>query len=237
MKYKLFFLTLLISIILINACVHDPFALIEPPVVVNSANPGGYKGASCVYQGVCFESTILPIFVSSCAKSGCHDSKTRKADRTLDSYANILRGGISVGNHSRSKLYKVLFATGSDQMPPKPDTQLSQAKKDSIAKWIDQGAKNTVKCNCSCDTTQYKFAAIVQPLMQNYCVGCHNPNSLGGNIDLSAYTGTKAVALNGKLIGSITQAPTFSAMPKGGKLSDCQIKQIDKWVNSGALNN
>lgn len=237
MKLGRLIIIVLISIVIINSCVHEPFLVPDPPVVVNQQNPGGYTGQPCIYQGVCFESTILPIFVSSCAKSGCHDAITRKADRVLDSYANIMRGGISVGNHSRSKLYSVLFATGSDQMPPKPDTQLSQAKKDSIAKWIDQGAKNTIKCNCSCDTTQFKYAAIIQPIMQNYCVGCHNPNSLGGKVDLSAYTGTKTVALNGSLIGSVVHAPAFSPMPKGGKLSDCQIKQIDKWVKSGALNN
>jgi Planctomycete cytochrome C len=236
----IFLITLIVGTITINGCVHEPFApppIPEPPVVVNPGNTGGYVGTPCVYQGVCFESVILPIYVSSCARSKCHDVKTRKADRILDSYANILKGGITPGNHTSSKLYKVLFATESDQMPPLPDTQLSKAQKDSIAKWIDQGAKNTVKCNCSCDTTQFKYATIVQPLIQNYCVGCHNPNSLGGNVDLSTYTLTKSAATSGKLVGSVKQQATFSPMPKNGKLSDCQIIQISKWVQAGSLNN
>jgi hypothetical protein len=59
-----------------------------------------------------------------------------------------------------------------------------------------------------------------------------------GGVDLSNYNGVATVAVSGTLIGTITHAPGFSAMPQGGnKLSDCEITQIQKWINSGALNN
>jgi hypothetical protein len=33
-------------------------------------------------------------------------------------------------------------------------------------------------------------------------------------------------------------AAGYSAMPKGGnKLADCQITQVQKWIQAGALNN
>jgi mono/diheme cytochrome c family protein len=73
--------------------------------------------------------------------------------------------------------------------------------------------------------------------MNTYCKGCHNPASLGGGIDLSTYAGVKTAAL-GRLMGTLNQAAGYSAMPKGGsKLSDCQIRQIEKWIQAGTLNN
>jgi hypothetical protein len=129
----------------------------------------------------------------------------------------------------------VLFATGEDQMPP--DAPLTKAQKDSIALWINQGARNTTNCNCNCDTTQFTYTAVIQPLLSSNCVGCHKPGSLGGNIDLSTYTSAKAQATNGKLLGSVQHSVGYSPMPQGGKLSDCQISQLKNWINAGATNN
>jgi len=216
--------------IVVNSCVHDPF--LDPFAL----NEGEYSTPGCVYSGeVCFESSVLPIFVSSCARSGCHDATSHVEGYTLTSYANIIRKGISPGNASSSKLYKVLFASGEERMPP--DAPLSQAQKDSIKAWIDQGAKNTVNCNCSCDQTKFTYAAIIQPLVSTQCVGCHKPGSLGGNIDLSSYSLIKTQVNNGKFLGTITHAAGYSPMPQGSKLSDCQINQITSWINAGAANN
>jgi cytochrome c5 len=153
----------------------------------------------------------------------------------LDSYTSIIRKGLSPGSANNSKIYEVLFATGEELMPP--DGALTKAQKDSIAAWINQGAKNTVNCNCVCDPTAFTYAAIIQPILLNSCVGCHKASSLGGNIDLSSYANVIAQVANGKLVGSVTHTTGFSAMPKGGKLPDCQILQIKSWIAAGATNN
>jgi len=55
---------------------------------------------------------------------------------------------------------------------------------------------------------------------------------------LGDYTVLKTLALNGRLIGAVTQAPGFSAMPKGGaRLPDCRIAEIRTWIRNGAPNN
>ncbi len=223
-------------LVVLYACVHDPFPAVAPPIEVNPGNDYGGTTPDCKYVGVCFESSVLPIFQSSCAKSGCHDANSGN-DYNLTTYENIVRKGIVPGNASQSKLYQVTGYSGEDLMPPAPNAHLTTAQRDSIAKWINQGAKNTTHCNCSCDTTKFTFAASIKPLMDSYCVGCHNPASAGGNILLTTYAGVQTVALNNKLMGSITHAVGFSPMPKGGKLSQCQITQVKKWVNAGALNN
>jgi cytochrome c5 len=214
------------ALLVFDSCIHDPFVdPVDPPVI-----------SGCVYNGeICFESSVLPIFVSSCARSGCHDALTHEEGYILNSYSNILREGITPGSATSSKLYEVLFESGEDQMPP--DGSLTQAQKDSIKLWINQGAKNTTNCNCSCDDTQFTYAAIIQPLINTFCVGCHKPGSLSGNIDLSTHANVKLQANNGNLLGSITHTLGYTPMPPGGKLEDCQISQIQKWIDAGALNN
>ena len=231
-KNKMTVSTWLIALMLLilDSCIHEPF--INP----NDLNGGEPSTPGCVSDGnVCFESSVLPIFATSCAISGCHDAASSQGDFVLNSYTTIVRRGITPGNATSSKLYKVLFASGEDRMPP--NGSLTQAQKDSIKIWINQGGKNTTNCNCHCDDKQFNYAAIIQPIISTHCVGCHKPGSLGGNIDLSTYVKAKAQADNGKLLGSVTQATGFAAMPKGGKLEDCQISQIQKWIAAGALNN
>lgn len=229
-KYWILNGVVLLFVFSIDSCTHDPF------LDATSLNDGESTTSGCTTGGtVCFETSVLPIFLSSCARSGCHDSKTKKEGYVLNSYSNIVRKGISPGNANGSKLYKVLLASGEDQMPP--NTPLSRAQKDSIALWINQGAKNTVNCNCFCDSTKFSYAAIIQPILSSNCVGCHKPGSLGGNIDLSTYANVKTQVNNGKLLGSIEQRVGYVAMPQGGKLSDCQIAQIRNWIDAGSANN
>jgi hypothetical protein len=114
---------------------------------------------------------------------------------------------------------------------------LTATQKALIEKWINQGAKNN-NCIGSCDTAVFTYSGAVKPLIDAKCRGCHNPANLGGNIDLSTYAEVRIVALNGKFYGSVAQQPGYSPMPKNGiKLSDCEIRQIQKWIQSGSPNN
>jgi hypothetical protein len=215
------------------SCKHEP-----PETPPGGGTTGGPPVVSCDYKEICFESSVLPIFKSSCALSGCHDATTKEGGFVLDSYSNIIKKGVNAGNANNSKIHEVLSKTGSEQMPRLPAAPLSKAQKDSIAKWINEGARNTISCNCSCDTAKFTYAATIQPLIQVNCLGCHNANNLSGGIDLGNYNAIKAVGSNGKLLGSITHASGFSAMPKNSnKLSECQLTQVDKWIKNGTLNN
>lgn len=215
---------------LVSNCIHDS--------LVNPENPGEDPIPGCLTDGqICFESSVLPIFVSSCAKPGCHDAETHEEGYILDSYSNIVRKGIKPGDANDSELYQVLFEDGDDLMPPFPDAPLTQAQKDSIEAWINQGAKNTTDCNCFCDENQFTYAAIIQPMVSGNCVGCHKPGTLNGDVDLSTYEAVKVQVDNGNFLGTISHVSGFLPMPPGGKLSDCEITQITNWINAGALNN
>jgi mono/diheme cytochrome c family protein len=240
----LIFLLTGISFLAIN-CKH------EIPLVVSSGNgtgtgtgtgTGGGTGgggtspqtSTCSPDTVYFSNTILPLINSSCATTGCHDAISRRSGLNLTSYNQVM-GLVSPGNASGSRLYSVITTTsGENKMPPNAPLTATQIA--SIQKWINQGALNN-QCSSGCDSSVYTYSGAVSKIMSTYCVGCHNSASLGGGIDLSAYASVKTAAL-GRMMGSINQLAGYSAMPKGGnKLSDCQIAQIQKWIQAGTLNN
>ncbi len=120
-------LTILTFILFFAACKHTaPEQVVPPP-------PAGGGGGGTGTTLVCFESEVLPIFQSNCAKSGCHDAITHEKGYVLDSYANIIRKGIVVGSATNSEIYEVLFETGNDKMPPAPNPDLHPHKKLSSA--------------------------------------------------------------------------------------------------------
>lgn len=201
----------------------------------NNNPPGGTS--TCSADTVYFSNTILPLISSGCAITGCHDATTHTEGLVLNSYSNIMKI-VAAGNASGSKLYQVISTTNQGSiMPPPPHQAFSATDKAAIQKWINQGAKNN-QCTGGCDTTVFTYSGAVAPIINTYCKGCHNPASLGGGVDLSSYAGVNTVALNGKLLGSINHAAGYVAMPQGGnKLQDCQIKQIQKWIQAGAANN
>ncbi|MFC0774153.1 hypothetical protein [Terrimonas alba] len=222
-------------VITFYACRHQiPFPNTSGTGNDNGGNPPAVS--TCSADTVYFVNEIMPIISSNCTMSGCHDNITHADGVNLTSYANIKRY-VTAGNAGDSKLYKVIIKTDGDRMPPPPMAPLTQDQKDKIAKWINQGALNN-NCTASCDTSVFTYSRAIKPIMDNKCRGCHNPSSLGGNIDVSTYSAVKVIALNGKLFGSVSHQPGYSPMPKNAaKLSDCEISQIQKWINGGSLNN
>jgi hypothetical protein len=177
----------------------------------------------------CFTRDIWPIINSNCAM--CH---TANSDISLQSYSDIMLL-VKSGNPLSSRLYTIL-STGENQMPPYPKQQLSQANRDSIYSWILRGATNET-CVSACDTTNFKFASHVYPIITTNCTGCHNSSLASGGVVLTNYATIQPYAVNGKLVGSITHAAGYKPMPQSGSLSTCDITVIEKWVNAGSSNN
>ena len=97
------------------------------------------------------------------------------------------------------------------------------------------GAKNTTNCPTDCDSSQFKYSTTIKPLIDKYCIGCHAYPNASGSVELSSHAGVVAATAGGKLLNSLKA--TTNWMPKGGnKLSDCQIKQFEKWINAGTPN-
>lgn len=224
-----FLVLLACSIFTLFSCTHEPELVNGAPPYITPPPPGA--------NTICFETDVLPIFKSNCAKSGCHDAVSREEGFQLDNYAGIMRG-IKPNNAADSKHWQLIITTNpGDRMPPPPAAPLTVAQKDSIYKWIMQGAPNTTNCAGTCNTDNFSYAGAVAPILQSACTGCHSGASASAGIDLSSYSGVKTVASNGRLLGSIRHESGYVPMPTGGKLSDCQITQISKWVDAGSPNN
>lgn len=91
----------------------------------------------------------------------------------------------------------------------------------------------------TCDTTgTISYTAKVVPILQQQCYSCHSGGSPSGGIQMGTYASDKAIAMNGKLYGTISHSAGYIAMPQGAaKMSDCQIATIKKWIDAGATAN
>lgn len=238
-------LTILL-LIQISACKHDPFIIEDDDMMVidTTDNPVDtmMTGDPCDPEVVYFELDILPILVSNCAFSGCHNEASAQDGVVLTSYEKVMETAeVSPFDLSEGDLYENITEDDLDKrMPPPPNAPLSAAQVNLIAKWILQGAEN-LSCDPNageCNTVGISYTQDVRPVLQNSCVGCHSGSPPAANIDLSSHAGVAEIALNGRLVGAISHDPAYSAMPQGGsQLPSCVIDQITAWVNDGAPNN
>ena len=229
---------LLTTVLIIGACKHAP---LEPtPGGGNTGGGGGgTSGVPCDPNKVYFQQQVLPILISNCAMSGCHDDASHQNGVVLTSYTSVMAtADVRPGNPGSSDLYEVIIDNDpNDRMPPPPRNALTVTQRELIRKWIADGAQNLV-CASLCDSTVFTFAAAIKPLVESKCQGCHSSTAAMGGIDLSTYNGIKAKVNDGRLWGSVNHQIGFSAMPKNGsKLSDCELTQIRKWIEAGAPNN
>jgi len=107
--------------------------------------------------------------------------------------------------------------------------------------YYDNEEKLYPEVSTTCDLSNVTFAATVTPILQASCYSCHsnsNAAKSGGGIKIQNYADVLILANNGKLMGTVTHASGYQAMPQGGgKLTDCEINQLQKWIDNGKLNN
>ncbi|MEP6749962.1 MAG: hypothetical protein ABJB86_19645 [Bacteroidota bacterium] len=74
----------------------------------------------------------------------------------------------------------------------------------------------------------------IVPILQTNCYQCHSTANDVSGILLDNYGGLKFYAQNGYLYGAISHSSGYRPMPDdGGKLSDCNIAMIKKWIDAG----
>jgi hypothetical protein len=194
---------------------------------------------TCTYDAyapdICFQEDVLPIFISNCAMSGCHSAGEHKAGYDLTNYDGIMEG-VKAKHPLFSEVYKVVKGN-NPSMPAKPYPNLTRTQVNTIRQWIQAGARNTSNCT-SCDSSNYTFSGRIRPLVQNWCVSCHNASVSGGGYDFSSYSGITVAIKVGSFLGSIQHAPGYSPMPQNGSsLSNCDINAIEKWIKVGYPDN
>jgi hypothetical protein len=199
---------------------------------------GGTVAPPDVYNTkACFSRDILPVLLSGCAITGCHDVASHREGYVYTTYDNT-KGSVRAGNPTGSKLYQVITTTsGEGRMPPSPYARLSTAAIDSVFSWIKNGALNET-CGEVCDTLSVvSFNTTLWPVIQNSCRGCHSGTSPSAGIRLESYSNVAVIAANGSLSGSIKGTAPYVKMPPSGSLTACRITQFKKWIANGYPNN
>jgi hypothetical protein len=190
---------------------------------------------------VCFNKNIKPIFISKCTSSGCHSASVgnKKGLDDFTTYEGIMKK-VKPYYPMLSDVYTQCRGN-NPSMPPLGAQKLTVTELEYIKYWIHTGAKNEGDCGAvaSCDTLNFTFSARVLPILNTWCIGCHNAANSGGGYDLSNYAGVvSAITPDNRLIGSMNQLVGFSAMPQGSsKIDNCDISAIQRWINAGNPNN
>lgn len=184
---------------------------------------------------ICFERQILPVLNQGCALDGCHGPQSASQGYDVTKYSIIMRRVTPY-----EPRYSSLYGSVSDPNPgsrmPSPNRfSLTSENIEALKQWILQGAMNT---QCSeepnIDTMLVTYWRTIRPLMNNYCVGCHQPTVKSGGIDLSSYDSVRTHASSAAFMKSIYQTSGTSAMPPTiGKMSPMRIYQIEKWIREG----
>ncbi len=203
-------------------------------------NNGGGTGNPVSDTSLCFERDILPIFISNCAKSGCHDAASHQEGFVFTSWETITGKDFTPGDPEDTELFeKITEDDHDDRMPPPPNAPLTTEQIELIREWINRGAPNTTNCaSTGCDSNNFSFSGKIQPILNTNCKGCHNNTLSSGGYSYETHAGVVASVQSGRFLGAIKHQQGYSAMPQGGnKLSDCQILQIEKWIAAGTPNN
>jgi mono/diheme cytochrome c family protein len=93
----------------------------------------------------------------------------------------------------------------------------------------------------SCDTESVSYENDIAPIIVENCISCHSGDSPSASLDLTNFEALTASALssgNSGLLNRIERLEGQSgAMPTSYRLTQCQIDQINAWIEQGALNN
>lgn len=221
-----------------SACKHNP-ALpdIIDPIDTTGLDTTGQTEVLCDSNVVFFQQQVLPLLISSCAISGCHDAITHEKGIILNSYSNIIKE-IKPFDLNDSEIYEKITEDKDDKvMPPPPKARMTQQQIAIIAKWIQQGAKDLSCIQSSCDTSAVGFTKDIQPLIFNTCKGCHSGAGAFNGIHLDSYDGIRSAAVSGKLYNVVIGNGISMPPSPSPKLNNCQIAKIKIWVADGAQNN
>jgi len=217
---------IIIVTLLIASCHHNADLSVAPP----KPPPPGPE-FKCSHDTIYFRNSVLPVIISGCAKTGCHDEATHKANHILDNYAGII-SLVSPFNPQGSKLYTVLFSNPQERMPP--GTPFTVDQKSIVYWWIAQGAFNNKCDSAGCDSTNVTYTASISPIVSAWCIGCHGGSNPANGLSLETYSDVVASANSNRLMGALRHDTGYYPMPKGGEmLSACEINLFQKWIILG----
>ena len=97
----------------------------------------------------------------------------------------------------------------------------------------------TIETSCNDTIAPVVYNGAIVKILNDNCVTCHNTSHNYGGVILDSYTNIMLVDKN-MLLGSIQQTGAYTgskAMPQGGKLSVCNVRAVEIWLNKNSPQN
>ena len=215
-KRFLLFTGVLIAIVLVNSCKHEPAEMPEP------GNGNGNGNETCDTVQVTYKYSVLPIFDQYCLS--CHSGSTPQAGINLEDYSTVAalaKNGTLLGS--------IRHEAGFSPMPQGGD-KLGDCDISKIEIWI-RDTTFTEPEPPECDTVNVTYPGTIQPLLAQFCLDCHSGPTPEGGLDFENFDILASVAQSGHLLGAIRHEAGYSSMPPSGiKLSDCDISKFEIWI-------
>lgn len=166
---------------------------------------------------VCYERDIAPIFLRSCATTGCHDQQTSEGGYSFTDYNSVMKA-ITPFDAQKSTAYKAITGKGFMQLMP-PAGALSQNERILIRVWIDQGAVNDPACIPS--------VGGINPVVAHSEKVCFQRDIL-------------PVLISSCCISATATTPGYHDLttPKEDYIiTSCELRKIELWKANGATQN
>lgn len=89
-----------------------------------------------------------------------------------------------------------------------------------------------------CDLTSISWMSDVKPLVDQFCVACHQGSSPAAGLLLEGYQDVKTSVLQGEFSIRINKPLSDPLkMPPNAVIDSCSIEKINIWIANGALEN
>lgn len=211
-------------------------------------------GLASAAAKVDFSTQVKPILESACTH--CHGADKDKGDFRLHTKEDLIKGnengpGLTAGDVTKSSLYTTIVLPHDDDMvmPPTKEGLLAQNQIEVIKAWIEQGAEWPAGVTLEVQP-RIDFVKHIQPILEQNCVSCHNPEKDKGGLILS--TKKEAFETGDNAPNIVAFDPAKSAlyhlttlgadeddlMPpakSGGPLKKEEIAMLKGWVEQGAV--
>ena len=220
------------------------------PVVFSLALLAGPAAAAKVD----FATQVKPILESACTH--CHGADKDKGDFRLHTLEDLKKGndngpGLVPGDPAKSSIYTTLILPADDDMvmPPAKEGLLDKSQIEVIKAWIEQGADWPAGTVLEVKP-RIDFVKNVQPILEQNCVSCHNPEKDKGGWILSSKKEAFETGDNAPNIVAFDAAKsslyTLTALAEddddlmppaksGGPLKKDEIAILKSWIEQGAV--
>ncbi|MEN3942209.1 SUMF1/EgtB/PvdO family nonheme iron enzyme [Prosthecobacter sp. SYSU 5D2] len=201
-----------------------------------------------------FNTQVKPVLEAACTH--CHGAEKDKGDFRLHTKEDMIKGnengpGLTAGDLKKSAVYTTLILPHDDDMvmPPEKEGLLAPNQIEVIKGWIEQGAEWPAGVTLEV-TPRIDFVKNIQPILEQNCVTCHNPDKDKGDWILS--TKKEAFETGENAPNIVAFDPAKSAlyhltalaededdlMPpakSGGPLKKEEIAMLKSWIEQGAV--